>query len=72
MHSPDRQRARKRIATLSTEGLDTVAFWRECTPLLATTVPHYLVPCWFSFDPASLLVTSHYHEGIPEIPPEWR
>ena len=22
-------------------------------------------------DPASLLVTSHYHEGLPEIPQEW-
>lgn len=56
---------------MSAEGLDTVSFWRECSPLIASAVPHYLAPCWFSLDPASLLVTGHYHQGIPEIPPEW-
>jgi hypothetical protein len=38
---------------------------------MAPAVPYYLTPCWFTLDPASLLVTSHYHEGLPEIPPEW-
>lgn len=27
---------------------------------------------WFTLDPASLLVTSHYDHGqIPDLPPEW-
>src|SRR5512132_3234483 len=28
-------------------------------------------PCLFTLDPASLLVTSHFDEGIPELPPQW-
>ena len=31
-------------------------------------VPYYWTPCWYTLDPASLLVTSHFHEGMPEIP----
>ena len=34
-------------------------------------MPHYGAPCWFTLDPASLLVTSHFDEGVPELPPEW-
>ena len=31
-----------------------------------------MAPCWFTMDPASLLVTSHYdHNEIPELPPAW-
>ena len=31
-----------------------------------------MAPCWFTFDPASLLVTSHYDHGeIPELPRDW-
>src|SRR5680860_1000201 len=31
-----------------------------------------MAPCWFTFDPASLLVTSHYdHHEIPELPADW-
>ena len=33
-------------------------------------MPHYMAPCWFTLDPASLLATSHYDHGqIPELPP---
>lgn len=31
----------------------------------------YLTPCFYTVDPASLLATSHYHDGLPEIPHEW-
>jgi DNA-binding CsgD family transcriptional regulator len=34
-------------------------------------VPYYQAPCWFTLDPASLLVTSHFNEEMPELPPEW-
>lgn len=63
--------AADKILRLSNRGLDVVAFWRACTPVLADAVPHYLAPCHFTLDPASRLVTSHFQEGLPEFPPEW-
>jgi DNA-binding CsgD family transcriptional regulator len=66
-----RERARDRIAELARRGLDLPTFWRECTDALTGAVPHYMSPCWFTLDPASLLVTSHYQAEIPELPPEW-
>ncbi|MEO6578935.1 MAG: LuxR C-terminal-related transcriptional regulator [Candidatus Limnocylindria bacterium] len=65
------ERAHERIARLAGQGLDLVTFWRECSAAIARAVPHYLAPCWFTLDPASLLVTSHFQEGLPEIPAEW-
>lgn len=66
-----RQRAHDKLALVATQGLDLVAFWRACTPVLAEAVPHYQAPCWHTLDPASLLITSHFDEGIPEVPTEW-
>jgi DNA-binding CsgD family transcriptional regulator len=66
-----KERARERIAELAGRGLDLPTFWRESSEAVATAVPHCMSPCWFTFDPASLLVTSHYQAEIPEIPPEW-
>jgi DNA-binding CsgD family transcriptional regulator len=66
-----KERARERIARLAGQGLDLVTFWRESSDVVATAVPHYMSPCWFTLDPASLLATSHYQDGLPEIPPEW-
>jgi DNA-binding CsgD family transcriptional regulator len=39
--------------------------------VIAAAVPFYLTPCFYTLDPASLLITSHYHDGLPEIPREW-
>ncbi len=66
-----RERGRDRIAELARRGLDLPTFWRESTTAIAAAVPHYLTPCWYTLDPASLLVTSHYQEGLAEIPSEW-
>lgn len=66
-----KQRASERIATLTRQGLDLVTLWRESTEALTAAVPHYQAPCWYTLDPASLLVTSHFNEGMPELPPEW-
>ena len=67
-----KERAAERIARLAGQGLDLLTFWQESRQVLAAAVPHYMAPCWFTFDPASLLVTSHYdHDLIPELPPEW-
>lgn len=63
--------AEERIAKLAVRGTDLVTFWRSCTEVLAPVMPHYMGPCWFTLDPASLLVTSHFQEGLEEIPPEW-
>jgi DNA-binding CsgD family transcriptional regulator len=65
-----KERARERIAELSRRGYDLVTFWQECTEVLVPTVPHVDKPCWYTLDPASLLITSHYHDGLPEFPPE--
>ena len=61
-----------RIGELAGRGLDLVTFWDEAAEAVSAAVPHYGAPCWFTLDPASLLVTSHYDHGqIPELPPEW-
>jgi DNA-binding CsgD family transcriptional regulator len=65
-----RSRAADKIGRLAAEPLDLVAFWRACTDVIAGVVPHYWTPCWFTLDPASLLVTSHFHEGLDQFPPE--
>ncbi len=65
-----KERARDRVAELARRGSDLVTFWRECTEVLQSAVPHYDKPCWYTLDPASLLITSHYHDGLPEYPSE--
>jgi hypothetical protein len=47
-----------------------VSFWRASSEALEQAVPHWLTPCWFTLDPASLLITSHVSEGVPELPHE--
>ena len=66
-----KQRASDRIATLTRQGLDLVTLWRESSEILRDAVPYYQAPCWYTLDPASLLVTSHFNEGMPELPQEW-
>lgn len=67
-----KERAAERIARAAREGLDLVGFWEEARPAVTSAVPHYMAPCWFTLDPASLLVTSHYDHGeIPELPAGW-
>jgi hypothetical protein len=65
------ERARERIANLASEGHDLVTLWREASDAIARAVPFHVTPCFYTMDPASLLVTSHYHDGLPEIPHEW-
>ena len=68
MSSEVRTRAVDRVARLAGQSTDLVTFWRSCTEVITTVVPHYWTPCFFTFDPASLLVTSHFHEGFDEFP----
>lgn len=71
MRTDAKQRARDKIARLAGGGLDLVRFWRASTEVLASAVPNDGAPCWFTLDPASLLVTSHFDEGVPELPAQW-
>lgn len=70
MSTYERERAQSHIADLAGRGQDLITFWQECTELLSATVPHYWAPCWFTLDPASLLITSHFQPGLPHFPPE--
>jgi DNA-binding CsgD family transcriptional regulator len=71
MSADARRRAGDKVARLARQGLDLVRFWRASTEALASAVPHDFAPCWFTLDPASLLVTSHFDEGVPELPAQW-
>lgn len=71
MAAPDLRRAAERITRLAAEPKDLVTLWQESTDVLAHAVPYYWTPCWYTLDPASLLITSHFHHGMAEFPPEW-
>lgn len=60
-----------KLESIAGSGADLVTLWRETGPLLAEAVPHFEAACFFTVDPASLLTTSHFQEGLPEIPGEW-
>lgn len=64
-------RALDKLELVAESGSDLVTLWREAGPLLVQAVPHFESPCFFTVDPASLLATSHFQEGLPEIPGEW-
>jgi hypothetical protein len=63
-------RAIDKISLLAATPTDLVSFWRSCTEVISTVVPHYWTPCYFTLDPASLLITSHFHDGLDELPAE--
>lgn len=60
-----------KLESVAGSGADLVTLWREAGPLLAEAVPHFEAACFFTVDPSSLLTTSHFQEGLPEIPGEW-
>jgi DNA-binding CsgD family transcriptional regulator len=60
-----------RITELSGQGHDLLTFWRAANEVIEGNLPHYFKPCYFTMDPASLMATSHFADGIPEIPHEW-
>ena len=71
MKTPAWQPGVHRIAALATQPTDLVSFWHGATDVIAKFVPLYMTPCWYTVDPASLLITSHVQEGLPEFPAEW-
>ncbi len=61
----------EKLTSVARSGSDLVSLWRAAGPLLAEAVPHFEAACFFTVDPTSLLITSHFQEGLPEIPAEW-
>ena len=59
------------MSRLATEPRSLVNFWQESSEVLAGVVPFFDQPCWYTLDPASLLITSHYNPSMPSLPPEW-
>jgi DNA-binding CsgD family transcriptional regulator len=60
------ERALDRIASLAGEGHDLVTLWSEATEILNPVLPNFQGPCWFTLDPASLLITSHFNPMLRE------
>ena len=71
MSADARTRAVDKIASLARTPRDLVPFWRSCADVISTVVPHFWSPCFYTLDPASLLVTSHFHEGLDEFPADF-
>ena len=71
MSTDSAQRAAEEIARLCARPRDLVSLWEETTDVLARVVPHWWTPCWYTLDPASLLITSHFHSGLEEFPGRW-
>jgi GAF domain-containing protein len=65
------ERALDRIVRLARRHQDLATFWRESSAVINSTIPNYQGPCWFTMDPASLLVTSHFNDYMPHIPSDW-
>jgi DNA-binding CsgD family transcriptional regulator len=71
MRDPGWERAVARIAGLASRPSDLVTFWQSAAEVIAGVLPYYWTPCWYTLDPASLLITSHFHDGMLEFPAEW-
>jgi DNA-binding CsgD family transcriptional regulator/GAF domain-containing protein len=67
----DRAKALGRIRDLAAREFDLVELWRRTSEVLAAVLPYYWSPCWYTLDPASLLITSHFNEDIAVMPSEW-
>ncbi len=70
MSEDAKTRGLDKISRLAAKPGGLVAFWDQATDVLQSTVPHYTFPCWYTVDPASLLITSHYNPFMPELPPD--
>ncbi|MEJ7741608.1 MAG: LuxR C-terminal-related transcriptional regulator [Nocardioidaceae bacterium] len=65
-----KQRALEKVAGLSAEPQSLVTFWGEASEILKPAIPYFSYPCWYTVDPASLLITSHYNPYMPTFPAE--
>jgi hypothetical protein len=68
---PGRERAVDNIARPGKPAARPGDFWQSSAEVIAGVLPYYWTPCWYTLDPASLLITSHFHDGMLEFPAEW-
>lgn len=66
-----KSRALDKLTRLAAEPRSLVNFWQETSEVLSSVLSFYDQPCWYTVDPASLLITSHYNPNMPALPPEW-
>src|SRR5829696_2425099 len=66
MTADSRERALNRIADLAGHGYDVVTLWSEVSEILTPALPNLTGPCWYTLDPASLLITSHFNPILRE------
>lgn len=59
------------VTELVRRGSDVVTMLRQVNDEMVGSVPHYWTPCWYTLDPATHLITSHFHDGMNEFPAEW-
>jgi DNA-binding CsgD family transcriptional regulator len=71
MVATDLRRAADTIAHICATPDDLVSLWQQTTDVLVKAVPHHITPCYYTLDPASLLMTSHYHDGLDHFPHDW-
>lgn len=63
-------RALDKLQQLTAQPRSLVSLWDDASGVLQEVVPHYTWPCYFTLDPVSLLITSHYNPYVPELPRE--
>ena len=68
--APDRERTHDRLAELARSGLDVESFWRESEALLAPSLDFDWRACWFTLDPSSLVMTSHFNQDVERLDDE--
>jgi DNA-binding CsgD family transcriptional regulator len=61
-----RERALERIVDVAGHGHDVVTLWSEVSEILTPALPNLTGPCWYTLDPASLLITSHFNPVLRE------
>ena len=66
MYTAALERTEREVAELCRGGLDKDAFCRSVGACLARVV-QFDGSCWHTIDPATLLITSHLTENIPEV-----
>ena len=71
MDAATHERALGKVVQLTRSSTDLALYWREVNEVLRRVVPHYWSPCWYTLDPSSLLITSHFNDELEEFPQEW-
>lgn len=66
-----KSRALDKMKRLAAGPRSLVDFWQQSSEVISSAVPFYDEACWYTVDPASLLITSHYNPNMPALPPEW-